>query len=83
MPKIEQEKRRERREDIIEQELVLQQGRMMNRVTEHEAIPPESGHGRQEEGVDEGLSPMEEHLWIEHGRALQVDIPQTITPHFP
>ena len=62
---------------------MYQQGRMMNRVTEQEGNPPESSHDQHEEGVDEELSPMDEDLWIEHGRSLQVDIPQTIVPHSP
>ena len=55
--------------------------RMTTRVIEQEENPPESGHDQQEEGFDEELSPMEEYLWIENGEALQVDIPQNITPH--
>ena len=40
-----------------------------------------SGHDRQEKGVDEEVSPMEEYLWIEHGESLQIDIPQNIRAH--
>ena len=29
------------------------------------------------------MSPMEEDLWIEWGRSLQVDIPQNIIPYSP
>ena len=54
---------------------------MTTRVTEQEEYPPDSGHDRQEEGIDEEVSSMEEDLWIEHGEALQVYIPQNITPH--
>ena len=51
--KIERGKRRKRREEIKEQVVVLQQGRMTNKVTEQEGNLPESGHDRQEEGVYE------------------------------
>ena len=57
--KMEQEKRRNIREEIREKVVVLQR-RMTTRVTEQEEIPPELGHDRQEEGVDEEVSPMEE-----------------------
>ena len=49
--------------------------RMSTRVIEQEENPPESGHDRQEEGVDAEVSLMEKYLWIEHGESLQVDIP--------
>ena len=38
---------------------------MSTRVTDQERNPPESGHDRQEEGVEEQASPVEEYLWIE------------------
>ena len=44
---------------------------------------PESGHDRQEEGVDEEASPMEEDLWIEQRETLQIEIPQEIRPLSP
>ena len=53
---------------------------MMTRVTEHEENPPDLGHDRQEERIDEEVSSMEEYLQIENGESLQVDIPQNITP---
>ena len=56
---------------------------MTARVTEQEENLLELGHDRQEEGVNEEVSPLEKYLWIEHGEALQVDIPQNITPHSP
>ena len=61
---IEREKRKRRREEIREKTIALQR-RMVSRVTKIEENPPESGHDRQEEGVDEEASPMEEDLWIE------------------
>ena len=38
------------------------QRRMVSRVTEHEENLPQLGHDRQEEGVDEEASPMEEYF---------------------
>ena len=48
-----------RREQKRERAIALQRG-MTTRVTYREINPPESGHDRQEEGVDEKASPMEE-----------------------
>ena len=56
---------------------------MMSRVIEPKENLLESSHERQEEGVDEDVSPMEEDSWIVQGRALQVTIPQNIIPHSP
>ena len=53
---------------------------MSTRVTDQEINPPESSHDRQEEGVDEEASAMEEELWIEQREALQIEIPQEIRP---
>ena len=53
---------------------------MTTRVIEHEDNPPESGHDRQEEGVDEEVPLMEEDMLIEQREALQISIPQNITP---
>ena len=49
---------------------------MSTRVTNQERNPPEWGHGRQKEGVDEEASPMEEDLWIEQRESLQIEVPQ-------
>ena len=38
---------------------------MSTRVTDQERNPLELGHDRQEEGVGEEASPMEEDLWVE------------------
>ena len=81
--KIEWEKRRKRKEEIREQAVVLQQERMMNRVTESEVNPPDSVHDRQEQGIDEDVLPMDVDLWIEMCKSLQLDIPQNITLHSP
>ena len=64
LQKIEREKRLQRREERREIALSLQR-RMRTRVTDQERDPPESGHDRQEEGMEEDVSPMEEELWIE------------------
>ena len=52
-------------------------------MTKHGRNPPESGHDRQEEGVDEEESPMEEDLWIEQRETLQLEVPQDIRPLSP
>ena len=62
--KIERERRLQSREERRERALALQRG-MSTRVTDQERDTPESGHDRQEEGVEEEASPMEEELWIE------------------
>ena len=56
---------------------------MSTRVTDQERNLPESGHDRQEEGVDEEASPMEEDLWIEQREALKIEVPQEIRPLSP
>ena len=56
---------------------------MTTRVTNQERNPPESGHDRQEEGVDEEASPMEEDLWIEQCETLQIEVPKEIRPLSP
>ena len=55
---MERENRLKRREERRERAIALQKG-MSTRVTDQERNPPESGHDRQEEGVDEEASPME------------------------
>ena len=56
---------------------------MNTSVTDQEINSPELGHERQEEGVDEEASPMEEDLWIEQQEALQIEVPQEIRPLSP
>ena len=53
---------------------------MSTNVTDQERNLPDSSHDRQEEGVDEEASPMEEYLWIEQRESLQIEIPQEIRP---
>ena len=62
--KIEREERQQRRDERRERALALHRGRSP-RDTDQERNLPESGHDRQEEGVEEEVSPMEEELWIE------------------
>ena len=56
---------------------------MNTRVTNEERDPLESGHDRQEEGMEEEASPMEEYLWIEQWEALQLEVPQEVIPLSP
>ena len=59
---------------------------MSTRATDQERNPPELGHDRQEEGVEEEASPMEEELWIEQREALQLRAPHegtTLSPLNP
>ena len=79
--KIEREKRLQRREERRERALALQRG-MSTRVTNQERNPSESGHDRQEEGVEEEASPIEE-LWIEQREALQLEFPHVEKPLSP
>ena len=56
---------------------------MSNRVTGQERDPLELGHDRQEEGMEEEGSPMEEELWIEQREDLQLEVPQEEKPLSP
>ena len=47
-------------------------------MIDQERNPPELGHDREEECVDEEASPMEEDLWIEQQEAVQIEFPQEI-----
>ena len=58
--KIERERRLQSREERRERALALQRG-MSTRVTDQEREPPELGHDRQEEGVEEEASPMKKN----------------------
>ena len=82
LQKIEREKRLKRREERRERAIAMQRG-MSTRVTNQERNSGELGHDRQEEGVDEEASPMEEDLWIEQCEALQIELPQEIRPLSP
>ena len=52
-------------------------------VTEHEENPPESVHDQWEEGIDKEVSSMEEDMWIYQREALQISIPQSVSPQSP
>ena len=82
LQKLEREKRQKRREERRDQSRALQRG-MATRVTEQERIIPNSGHDRQEEGMDEEESPMEEDLCIEKRESFQLEVPQEIRPLSP
>ena len=75
--KIEREKRLQRREERRERDIALQRG-MSTRVTDQERNLLVSGHDRQEEGVEEEASPMEEDLWIEQRESLQLEVLQEV-----
>ena len=62
--RIERDERQQRREARCERadELCREQN---PRETDRDENPPESGHDRHEEGVDEETSPKEEEVWIE------------------
>ena len=61
LQRVEREKRLKRREERRELAIALQRG-MTTRVIEQERNPPDSGHDRQEEGVDEEASPRRRHV---------------------
>ena len=76
--KIKREERQQRREARRERALVLHRGRSP-RAIDQEGNPPESGHDRHEEGVEQEASLTEEELWIEHPEALQIRAPHDRT----
>ena len=83
LQKIERDKRQKRRAELREKAVMLHRG-MTTRVTTHEDNLLESGHDRQEEGVnEEEVSPMEEDLWIEQCESLHITIPQEVRPLSP
>ena len=82
LQKVEREKRLKRREERRERDIALQRG-MNTRVIDQERNFPDSGHDRQEEGMDEEASPMEEYLWIDKREAPQIEVPQEIRPLSP
>ena len=53
---------------------------MRNRASDQEINPPELGHDRQEQGMEEEASPMEDELCIEKQEALQLEVPQEVKP---
>ena len=83
--KIEREERHQRREARQERALALHRGQNP-RENDKEENPPESGHDRHEEGVEQEASPTEEEVWIEKLEALQLRAPNegtTLSPLNP
>ena len=78
--KIEQEKRRKRREEIRDQAGALHKEINSNIVIKTKGNLPKSSQVQQG-GIDEDLSPRDEYSWIEHGIALHVNILETIKLH--
>ena len=83
--KLERDERQQRREARRERADGLR--REQNpRETDREENPLESGHDRQEEGVEQEVSPTEEEVWIEHPKSLQLTAPgegTTLSPLNP
>ena len=72
--KQERDERQQRREARRERAEGLR--REQNpRENDREENPPESGHDRLEEGVEQEVSPKEEEVWIEQPEALQTRAP--------
>ena len=69
--KIERDERYQRREARRERALELHRGQNP-RENDKEENPPELGHDRHEEGMEQEASPMEEEVWIEQPEALQL-----------
>ena len=83
--KIERDERHQRREARRERALGLHRGQNP-RENDHEENPPELGHDRHEEGMEQQASPKEEEVWIEQPKALQLRAPSegtTLSPLNP
>ena len=83
--KIEREEQHQRREARRERALEMHKG-TNPRENDQEENPPELGHDRHEEGVEQEASPTEEELWIEQPEALQLRVPHegtTLSPLNP
>ena len=71
--RIERDERQKKREARRERAAELQQN---PRETDHDEVPPESGHDRRTEGEEEeAVSPEDDEIWIEQPEALQVIVP--------
>ena len=83
--KQERDERQQRRE--AKRERVTGLCREQNpRENDCEENLPESGHDRQEEGVEQEVSPTKEEVWIEQPEALQLTAPSegtTLSPLNP
>ena len=74
----ERDERQQRRESRRERANELR--REQNpRETDRDKHPPEAGHDRPEEGVEEETGPKDEEVWIEQQEALQIVIPDEVT----
>ena len=83
--KIERDERYQRREERRERALELYRGQNP-RENDKEENPPESGHDRHEEGLEQEASPTEEEVWIEQPKSLQLRAPNegiTLSPLNP
>ena len=76
--KVERDERQQRREARCERADGLRK-EQNPRETDQDEIPPESGHDRQEEGVEEETAPKDEEVWIEQQEALQIMVPNEVT----
>ena len=70
--RIERDERQQRREARQERAAELQRN---PRETDHDDVPPESGHDRRREGEEEEGSPKDDEMWIEQPEALQLIVP--------
>ena len=83
--KQERDGRQQRREERRERAAGLH-SEQNPRENDREENPPESGHDRQEEGVEQEVSPKEEEVWIEKPETLQIIAPNdgiTLSPTNP
>ena len=83
--RIERDERQKRREARRERAVGMDNEKNP-REDDREENPPESGHDRQEEGVEQEASPKEEEVWIEQPEALQLRTPSegtTLSPLNP
>ena len=83
--KVKRDERQQRREAQRERAAGLHRGQNP-RENDREENPPESGHDRREEGVEQEVSPTKEEVWIEQPEALQIRAPDdriTLSPTNP
>ena len=76
--KIERDERQQGREARHERAEGLRREQNL-RETDRDEIPPESGHDRHGEGVDEKTAPKDEEVWIEQQEALHITVPDEVT----
>ena len=80
--KQERDERQQRKEERSERSVGLHRGQNP-RENDRVENPLESGHDRQEEGVEQEVSPTEEEVWIEQPEALQLTTPDEGTTLSP